>query len=151
VVEFWVLLNFTPCTTVKNSFFDWSILNFLQTCQGMCFVKVLWGVSIYLYRFWCQTCKQPLPMSSRLTPFHTKNSFLWLIHFELLQNLIKVCENLYQTFWSISIDLDAQFVDNSKIVLLKNSFQLILYAFQKFYIISNQKNIYRPHILLEML
>ena len=36
------------------------------------------------------------------------------------------------------VDLDAQSVDNFTQVLLKNSFQITLYAFQKFYIISNQ-------------
>ena len=148
VVEIWVLLNFTPCT-YSQELLLWLIhFELLQkTCQGMYFVKVLWGVSIYLYRFWCLTCKQPLPRFSSLTPLHTRQELvfltdpfwtlfkissscvkvlssvmiylyrswclickqllprsssltplhtrqellLWLIHFELLQNLIKVC------------------------------------------------------------
>jgi hypothetical protein len=138
VVEIWVLLNFILCTTVKNSLFDWSILNFLQTCQGMCFMKVLWGVSIYLYRFWCLSCKQPLPRSLCLTPLHTRQELV------SLTDPFWTSSKSYQGVWKsfirrFDLSLDAQSVDNSKQVLLKNSFQLVLYAFQKFYIISNHQ------------
>ena len=63
---------------------------------------------------------------------HRQELFLWLFHFELLQNLVKVCTNWksYQASWSISIDLDAQYV-STEVFLLKNSFQTLLYAFQK--------------------
>src|SRR3989337_3606770 len=38
----------------------------------------------------------------------------------------------YQASWSISIDLDAQYVSSfTEVFLLKNSFQTLLYAFQK--------------------
>ena len=59
---------------------------------------------------------------------------LWLFHFELLQNLVKVCthwKKTYQASWSISIDLDAQYVSCfTKVFLWKNSFQTLLYALQ---------------------
>ena len=78
VVGLWVLLNFIPCNTGKNSFFDCSILNYF---------KIL----------------------SRYVPI----------------------EITYQASWSISIDLDAQHVSSfTEVFLLKNSFQILLYALQ---------------------
>ena len=65
---------------------------------------------------------------------HRQELFLWLFHFELFQNLEKVCTywKTYQASWSISIDLDAQYVSSfTEVFLLKNSFQTLLYAFQK--------------------
>ena len=65
---------------------------------------------------------------------HRQELFLWLFHFELLQNLVKVCTHWksYQVSWSISIDLDAQYVSSfTEVFLLKNSFQILLYDFQK--------------------
>ena len=65
---------------------------------------------------------------------HRQELFLWLFHFELFQNLDKVCTywKTYQASWSISIDLDAQYVSSfAEVFLLKNSFQILLYAFQK--------------------
>ena len=79
MVGFWVLLNFTPCNRDKNSFFDWSILNY----------------------------------------------------FKILTRYVLI-EKTYQASWSISTDLDAQYVSSfTKVFLLKNSFQILLYAFQK--------------------
>ena len=58
-------------------------------------------------------------------------TLLWLFHFELLQNLVKVCTHwkTYQASWSISIDLDAQYVSIFTEVFLwktpfKHSFML---------------------------
>ena len=72
-----------------------------------------------------------------LTQFHTfanrQELFLWLCHFELFQNLDKVCTywKTYQASWSISIGLDAQYVSSfTEVFLLKNSFQILLYALQ---------------------
>ena len=65
---------------------------------------------------------------------HRQEFFLWLFHFELLQKLDKVCTywKTYQASWSISIDLDAQYVSSfTEVFLLKNSFQTLIYAFQK--------------------
>ena len=64
---------------------------------------------------------------------HMQELFLWQFHFELLQNLDKVCTywKTYQASWSISIDLDAQYVSSfTEVFLLKNSFQTLLYALQ---------------------
>ena len=78
VVGFWVLLNFTPCNTGKNSFFDCSILNY----------------------------------------------------FKILSRYVLI-EKTYQASWSISIDLDAQYVSSfTEVFILKNSFQTLLYALQ---------------------
>ena len=62
---------------------------------------------------------------------HRQELFLWLFHFELLQNLDKVCTywKSYQASWSISIDLDAQYVSSFTEVFLwktpfKHSFML---------------------------
>ena len=78
VVGLWVLLNFTPCNTGKNSFFDCSILNY----------------------------------------------------FKILSRYVLI-EKTYQASWSISIDLDAQYVSSfTEVFLLKNSFQTLLYALQ---------------------
>ena len=62
---------------------------------------------------------------------HRQELFLWLFHFELLQNLVKVCTDwkTYQASWSISIDLDAQYVSSFTEVFLwktpfKHSFML---------------------------
>ena len=76
VVGFWVLLNFTPCNTGKNSFFDCSILNY----------------------------------------------------FKILSRYVLI-EKTYQASWSISIDLDAQYVSSFTEVFLwktpfKHSFML---------------------------
>ena len=65
VVGLWVLLNFTPCNTGKNSFFDRSILNY----------------------------------------------------FKILLRYVLI-EKTYQASWSISIDLDAQYVSNFTEVFL---------------------------------
>ena len=68
------------------------------------------------------------------TPCNTgKKLFLWLFHFELLQNLVKVCTHwkTYQASWSISIDLDAQYVRSfTEVFLWKTSFKTLLYALQ---------------------
>ena len=98
MVKLWVLLNFTPCNTGKNSFFDYSILNY----------------------------------------------------FKILSRYVLI-EKTYQVSWSISIDLDAQYVSIFiQVFLWKNTLQTTIYAFQKFYIISNQQ--YVIHIYLsEML
>ena len=78
VVGLWVLLNFTPCNTGKNSFFDCSILNY----------------------------------------------------FKILSRYVLI-EKTYQASWSISIDLDAQYVSSfTEVFLWKNSFQTLLYALQ---------------------
>ena len=63
-----------------------------------------------------------------------KKLFLWLFHFELLQNLVKVCTHwknlssvliyLYRSWCSICKQLHRG-------LSLKNSFQTLLYAFQK--------------------
>ena len=76
VVGFCVLLNFTPCNTGKNSFFDYSILNY----------------------------------------------------FKILSRYVLI-EKTYQASWSISIDLDAQYVSSFTEVFLwktpfKHSFML---------------------------
>ena len=65
MVGSWVLLNFTPCNTGKNSFFDCSILNYFKI----------------LLRY-------------------------------------AVIEKTYQASWSISIDLDAQYVSSFTEVFL---------------------------------
>ena len=87
MVGFWVLLNFTPCNTGKNSLFDCSILNY----------------------------------------------------FKILSRYVLI-EKTYQAFWSISIDLDAQYVSSFTEVFLwktplKHSFMLS----KIFYIISDQQ------------
>ena len=59
VVGLWVLLNFTPCNTGKNSFFDCSILNYFKNLVKVCtHWKILSSILIYLYRSWCSICKQ---------------------------------------------------------------------------------------------
>ena len=90
------------------------------------------------------------------TQLHTlklrQELFLWLIHFELLQNLIKVCTHRksYQASWSIFIDLEAQYVScftsnsffekllsNSPLCFLENSTSFLInnmsftYTYQK--------------------
>ena len=58
MVVFWVLLNFTPCNTGKNSFFDCSILNYFKILSRYIIIeKILSSVLIYLYRSWCSICK----------------------------------------------------------------------------------------------
>ena len=57
---------------------------------------------------------------------HRQELLLWLFHFELLQNLVKVCTHwkTYQAFWSISIDLDAQYVSSfTEVFLWKTPFK----------------------------
>ena len=68
VVEFWVLLNFIPCNTSKNSFFDYSILNY----------------------------------------------------FKILSRYVLI-EKSYQASWSISIDLDAQYLSSFTEVFLRKT------------------------------
>ena len=88
-----------------------------------------------------------------LTQLHTlqlrKELLLWLIHFELLQNLIKVCTHRksYQASWSISIDRDAQYVSSfTEVFLWKTRFKHSFMLSRKFYIISDQQ--YVIHIYL---
>ena len=79
VVGLWVLLNFTPCNTGKNSFFDCSILNYFKILSRYVLIeKNLSSVLIYLYRSWSSICKQ-LHRSLSL-----KNSFQTLLY--ALQN-----------------------------------------------------------------
>ena len=53
------LLNFIPCNTGKNSFFDCSILNYFKILSRYVLIKKsLSSVFIYLYRSWCSMCKQ---------------------------------------------------------------------------------------------
>ena len=98
VVEFWVLLNLTPCNTGKNSFFDYSILNY----------------------------------------------------FKILLRYVLI-EKTYQASWSISIDLDAQYVSSfTEVFLWKTPFKYSSMLSRKFYIIFDQQ--YVIHIYLsEML
>ena len=76
VVGLWVLLNFIPCNTAKNSFFDCSIFELLQNIVKVCtHWKNLSSVLIYLYRSWCSICKQlHRGLSLKKTPF--KHSFM---------------------------------------------------------------------------
>ena len=72
------------------------------------------------------------------------------MHFELLQNLVKVCTHWksYQASWSISIDLYAQYVSSfTEVFQWKIIIQVSFYAIQKFYIFSNQQ--YVIHIQYE--
>ena len=50
MVGFWVLLNFTPCNTCKNSFFDCSILNYFKILSRYVLIEksyqVSWSISI---------------------------------------------------------------------------------------------------------
>ena len=65
---------------------------------------------------------------------HRQELLLWLFHFELVQKLVKVCTHwknlssvliyLYRSWWSICKQLHRG-------LSLKNSFQTLLYAFQK--------------------
>ena len=62
-----------------------------------------------------------------------KNSFFdcsILNYFKIVTRY--VLEKTYQASWSISIDLGAQYVSSfTEVFILKNSFQILLYAFQK--------------------
>ena len=79
VVGLWVLLNFTPCNTGKNSFFDRSILNYFKILSRYVLIEktyqTSWSISIDL---WSSICKQ-LHRSLSL-----KNSFQTLLY--ALQN-----------------------------------------------------------------
>ena len=81
VVGLWVLLNFTPCNTCKNSFFDCSILNY----------------------------------------------------FKILSRYVLI-EKTYQASWSISIDLDAQYVRSfTEVFLWKTPSKYSFMLSRKFY------------------
>ena len=98
VVGLWVLLNFTPYNSGKNSFFDWSILN----------------------------------------------------SFKIMSRYVLI-EKYYQASWSISIDLDAQYLSSfTEVFLWKTPFKYSFMLYREFYIISDQQ--YVIHIYLsEML
>ena len=87
-----------------------------------------------------------------LTQLHTlqlrQELLLWPIHFELLQNLIKVCTHRksYQASWSIFIDHDAQYVSFTEVFLWKTPFKHSFMLSRKSYIISDQQ--YVIHIYL---
>ena len=87
VVGLWVLLNFIPCNTTKNSFFDGSIFELLQNIVKVCtHWQNLSSVLIYLYRSWCSICKQLHRGLSLKNSFQTllyalqNNSTLFLIN-----------------------------------------------------------------------
>ena len=64
---------------------------------------------------------------------HRQELFLWLFHFETISKSCRVCTywKSYQSSWSISIDLDAQYVSSfAEVFLWKISFQTLLYALQ---------------------
>ena len=95
VVGLWVSLKFTPCNTVKNSFFDCSILNY----------------------------------------------------FEILSRYVLI-EKTYQASWSISIDLDAQYVSSfTEVFLWKTHFK---HSFMLYRIILHyfRSTICHTHILI---
>ena len=95
MVGFWVLLNFTPCNTGKNSFFDSSILNY----------------------------------------------------FKILSRFVLI-EKTYQAPWSISIDLDAQYVSSfTEVFLWKTPFKHSFMLSRKFYIISDQQYVIHIYLL----
>ena len=86
VVGLWVLLNFTPCNTGKNSFFDCSILNYFKNLSRYVLIENLSSVLIYLYRSWCSICKKLHRGLSLKNSFQTllyalqNNSTLFLIN-----------------------------------------------------------------------
>ena len=49
VVGLWVLLNFTPCNTGKNSFFDRSILNYFKNLSRYVFIEKSYQASSSIY------------------------------------------------------------------------------------------------------
>ena len=70
----------------------------------------------------------------KFTPCNTgKNSFFdcsILDYFKILSRYVLI-EKTYQASWSISIDLDAQYVSSfTKVFLWKTPFKILLYAFQ---------------------
>ena len=64
---------------------------------------------------------------------HRQELFLWLFHFEVLQNLVKVCTH-WKILWSVLINLYRSWCSICKQLhrglSLKNSFQTFLYALQ---------------------
>ena len=62
--------------------------------------------------FFC--CGQSLSLTQLHTLQLRQEPLLWLIYFELLQKHVKVCAlwKYHQASWSISIDLDAQYVSS---------------------------------------
>ena len=96
--------------------YDWGIGNDFS----FSFYFLLWsGFESYSISYLCNT---------------GKNSFFdcsILNYFKILSRYVLI-EKSYQASWSISIDLDAQYVSNfTEVFLWKNSFQILLYAFQK--------------------
>ena len=70
-----------------------------------------------------------------------KNFFDWSIlnYFKILSRYVLI-EKTYQASWSISIDLDAQYISSfTEVFHWKIIIQLSFYAIQKFYIIYNQQ------------
>ena len=88
------------------------------------------------------------------TPYNTgTNSFFdysILNYFKILSRYVLI-EKSYQASWSISIDLDAQYVSSfTKVFLWKTPFKYSFMLSKKLYIISDQQ--YVVHIYLsEML
>ena len=113
----------------------------------------VWSIGDDLRPFSLFCCGQVLSLTQYSHLVTQPRTPSLLIYFELFQNHVKVCVlwKYHRASWSISIDLDAQYVSSFYPGLpLKNSFQTTLYAFQKFYIISDQQ--YVIHIYLsEML
>ena len=73
---------------------------------------------------------------------HMQELLLWLFHFELFQNLVKVCTHWksYQASWSILIDLDAQYVSSfTEVFIWKTPFKYSFMLSRKFYIIFDQQ------------
>ena len=94
----------------------------------------VWSIGDDLRPFSLFCCGQVLSLTQYSHLVTQPRTPSLLIYFELFQNHVKVCVlwKYHRASWYISIDLDTQYVSNfTEVFLLKNSFQILLYAFQK--------------------
>ena len=132
-----------PCQTQGR------VYNRSGTHHGILYRTYGWGIGNEFHSLSLFCRGRVLSLNQLHTLQHRQELLLWLFHFELLQNLVKVCTNWksYQVTWSISIDLDAQYVSSvNEVFLWKTPFKHFFMLSRKFYIISDQQ--YVIHLYL---
>ena len=105
VIHSWITLV-PPCQTRGKAHIR------CGTQHGILYRAYGWGIGDDLRPFSFFCCGRALSLTQLHTLKLKQELLLRLIHFELLQNHVKVCAlwKSYQASWSISIDLDAQYV-----------------------------------------
>ena len=136
--------NCTPCQ-IQSKVYNRSVSQ-----HSILYRTYDWGIGNDFHSLSIFCRGRVLSLNQLYTLQYRQELLLWLFHFELLQNLVKVCTH-WKILSSVLIYLYRSWCPRCKQLhrglSLKNSFQTLLYAFQKIlhYFWST---IYHSHILI---